>query len=232
MLEDIPKETTQAINLANRTHMVILQRFGDTNILPYLHVTLVFLYHLTFLTDVIDHVAADFPWKLTALMLNTLLDSFKAHARIEAESFPDSETGGSRRPLPEDYAMRGLLWVDRYYPNDLFANDRTDDDEKYMEVASMYEERKERVLYLGCRIAAQGGKWLHYDQALKRFSVAPEFDVELVGLSHAKETGADRDLGELPDATPEAQNDIQDTGYHDADKTALNELDITVANTP
>jgi hypothetical protein len=37
--------------------------------------------------------------------------------------------------------------------------------------------RKERVLYLGCRIAAQGGRWLRYED--HRFSVAPEFDINL-----------------------------------------------------
>jgi hypothetical protein len=202
-LEEIPKETMDAIALANRTHVVILQRFGDTNILPYLHVTLVFMHHLTFLSEVIDLVAQEFPWKLTALMLNTLLDSFQAYDRIEGESFPDNfEKGESRRPLPEDYAMRGLLWTDRYYPNDLFSGEERDDDEKYMELPSMVEKRKERVLFLGCRIADRGGKWLRYDQASHRFSAAPEFDVEL-DLLPTKHASTDQDLGQLPDAAPE-----------------------------
>ena len=86
--QEIPKETLDAITLANRTHVVIFQRFGDTNILAYLHVTLVFVHHITFLSEVIELVGQQFPWKLLALMLNTLLDSFEAYDLIEGEGFP------------------------------------------------------------------------------------------------------------------------------------------------
>lgn len=67
--------------------------------------------------------------------------------------------------------MRALLWVDGYYPDNIFSGEESDDDEKYMELASMCQERQERVLYLGCRIAAQGGKWLRYDAYAHQFSV-------------------------------------------------------------
>ncbi|KAJ4289974.1 hypothetical protein N0V88_006775 [Collariella sp. IMI 366227] len=43
-----------------------------------------------------------------------------------------------RRPLPDDYAIRGV-----------------DDDDKYMELAYMVEERKNRVMWLGAHIAAR-----------------------------------------------------------------------------
>jgi hypothetical protein len=199
--EEIPKQLIDAIVLANRTHNVILRRFGDTNILSYLHTVMVFMHHLTSLPAAINMVGQEYPWKLTSLMLNTFLDSYSAHPRIEGEAFPEPERGVNHRPLPEDYAMRGLLWTDRYFPDDFFTYDPQDDDEKYMELASFYEERKERILYLGCRIAAQGGRWLRYDADAHRFSVAPEFDVELEGLSVAPPVPAgNTDLGELPDA--------------------------------
>jgi hypothetical protein len=202
MAEEIPKQLIDAIALANRTHNVILRRFGDTNILPYLHTVMVFMHHLTSLPGAISLVGQEYPWKLTSLMLNTFLDSYTTYARIEGESFPEAERGDNHRPLPEDYAMRGLLWTDRYFPHDWFTYDLQDDDEKYMELASFYEERKERILYLGCQIAAQDGKWLRYDPDTHRFSVAPEFDVELEGLSAARAPASVSDLGELPDAAP------------------------------
>jgi hypothetical protein len=207
LTEEVTKQVTDAIALANRTHNVILRRFGDPNILPYLHTTLVFLHHLTSISAAINLVGEEFPWKLTALMLNTLLKSFDDHARIEGESFPLPERREGHRPLPEDYAMRGLLWTDRYFPDGFFTYDLQDDDEKYMEAASFYEERRERVLYLGCRIAAarQGAKWLRYDAKARQFSVAPEFDVDLEGLTVAPaperaSAAGTADLGELPDA--------------------------------
>src|SRR5436190_774706 len=90
-------------------------------------------------------------------MLNTLLDSNPNFDRIKSSAFPQPEGGEAPRPLPEDFAMRGLLWVE--YPDEWFPTSRISDDEKYFEVASMTESRKERVLWLGCRIA-EAGKWL------------------------------------------------------------------------
>ncbi|KAK3693628.1 hypothetical protein B0T22DRAFT_45602 [Podospora appendiculata] len=197
--ESTPKDLSNALRLANRTHNVVLRRFGDPNILPYLHVTLAFIYHLSSSPEAMAYLAPDFPWKLTAVMLNTFLGSFHSHSRIESQRFPQSENAEVRRPLPEDYAMRGLLWVDKYFPADWFSNDKIDDDEKYFEVASMSEERKERVLYLGCRIAARDGKWLRYDSDSHQFSVSPQYDIELDTIALAPSDSTE--YGELPDAT-------------------------------
>jgi hypothetical protein len=149
--EEIPKQLSDAIALANSTHNVILRRFGDTNILSYIHTVMVFLHHLTSLPEAINIVGQEYPWKLTSVMLNWILNSYGAYPRIEGEAFPEPERGDNHRPLPEDYAMRGLLWTYRYYPDDFFTYDTQDDDEKYMELASFYEERKERILYLSYR---------------------------------------------------------------------------------
>ncbi|KAK3335454.1 hypothetical protein B0T19DRAFT_9206 [Cercophora scortea] len=202
MDESTPKDLSSALKLANRTHNVVLRRFGDPNILPYLHVTLAFIYHLSSSPEAMAYLAPDFPWKLTAVMLNTFLGSCDSHSRFESQRFPQSENAELQRPLPEDYAMRGLLWVDKYFPSDWFSNDKIDDDEKYFEVASMSEERKERVLYLGCRIAARDGTWLRYDSDSHQFSVSPQYDIELdsVALTPVDST----EYGELPDATASA----------------------------
>ncbi|RYP27196.1 hypothetical protein DL767_007789 [Monosporascus sp. MG133] len=74
--------------------------------------------------------------------------------------------------------MRGLLWADRYYPSDRFTNDETEDDEKGLEVASMGEGRKTRVLYLGCRIA-RDNQWLRYNRETHHFSANPQFDADV-----------------------------------------------------
>src|SRR4051812_5965173 len=88
------------------------------------------------------------------------------------------EPEGPLRPLPEDYAMRGLLWAEKYYPSGWFSNDNIEDDKKGLEAAHMGEERKVRVLDLGCRIAREN-KWLRYDSKTRQFSVSPEFDIKL-----------------------------------------------------
>ncbi|KAK3371963.1 hypothetical protein B0H63DRAFT_453344 [Podospora didyma] len=198
---NVPLELANALRLANKTHNVVFRRFGDPNILPYFHVTLVFMYHLTFYPEAMAYAAPEFPWKLAALMLNTLLDTCQSYPRIESEVFPHSEDA-QRRPLPEDYAMRGLLWTDKYFPDTWFSNDndKIDDDEKYFEVASMSEDRKERALFLGCRIAAKGrGNWLRYDGSSRQFSANPQYDIELEVVPVAPAVDS-TELGELPDA--------------------------------
>ena len=191
------KEFEDVLRFVNRIHDVILRRFGDHNVLTYVHTLLVFVYHNTFFPDAMTHLAPSFPWKLTALMLNTVIGSCHSYSRFESERFPKPEKDDAPRPLPEDYAMRGLLWAEKYYPAEWFTNDKIEDDEKGLEAASMGEERMVRVLYLGYRIAREN-KWLRYDEKEHQFSVSPEFDMEVDAVHVASAESVD--FGTLPDA--------------------------------
>jgi hypothetical protein len=169
-----------ALPLLAGTYDVVCRRFGDPNILLFLHVTLVFIHHLTFCPDAMAYVAPYFPWKLTAFMLNTLLNGSSSSSSenisqgsclarlLESDWFPAAAEQGKvvkegglkgaaglrrRRPLPDDFALRGFPWVEKYLPDGWFVTEKIDDDEKYFELASMTEERRERVVWLGCRIA-------------------------------------------------------------------------------
>ncbi len=60
--------------------------------------------------------------------------------------------------------MRGLLWADKYLLEEYFKYERFDDEDKYLEDDSMVEQRRERLVYLGCRIAEVGdGRYLRYE---------------------------------------------------------------------
>ncbi|KAK0704080.1 hypothetical protein B0T26DRAFT_681686 [Lasiosphaeria miniovina] len=133
--------------------------------MPYLHVALVFLYRLTFVPEVMAVVVAGFPWEPLA--------------RIEDEGFPASDTAGLlRKPLPEDYAMRGLIWAGPYFPDEWFSSHDIDDDEKYFELPSMSEDRK-NVLY----ILVVG---------LRPFSASPQDDIDLGTVRYAPVESFDR----------------------------------------
>jgi hypothetical protein len=199
--ESTSKQLEDALTLFIQTYDIVCRRFGDPNILPYLNTTLVFVYHLTFYPEAISRIASKFPWKLTATMLNTLIDSCKNYTRIEGDYIPHSES--NPRPLPEDFAMRGLLWADKVYTSDWFVNDKIDDDEKYFEVASMAEERKDRVLWLGCKIAALDGQFLRYDSQNHQFTVAPQYDLNLETTMPLTPVDS-LEMGELPDAVTPA----------------------------
>ncbi|KAK6840949.1 hypothetical protein PG987_001809 [Apiospora arundinis] len=86
-----------------------------------------------------------FTWKLVSALLNSFLHSYHEYERIQSDEFP-RPVKQSPRPLPEYFALRGLVWADTYFPPDWFSNNKIDDDEKYFEVASMTDKRKERVL--------------------------------------------------------------------------------------
>ncbi|KAK0730015.1 hypothetical protein B0H67DRAFT_19419 [Lasiosphaeris hirsuta] len=196
----VARDLSDAMVLFNRTNGVMLQRLGDPNVLPYVHVILIFLYHLTFFPEAMEFVAPTFAWKLLAQYLNTLFSSCPSVSRIETEHFPQPEKEDFPRPLPEDYAARGLVWAERYFPNEWFTNDKIEDEEKGLEAASMGEERKIRALFLGYRIAvaesAKGG--LLYDRETHRFGVSPEYDIALQSLPVISTESID--FGELPDA--------------------------------
>ncbi|KAH7418735.1 hypothetical protein BKA64DRAFT_590854, partial [Cadophora sp. MPI-SDFR-AT-0126] len=164
------KSFERAKYLSNETLEIVLHRIGDPNVLPFIHVTLVYVYYLAKHPLAIKLLEASFPWQSMTVMLNTLLALYSTQARIESTDFPLPIKDDDIRPVPEDFAMRGLLWADGYYPKEWFASDKIDDAEKYLEKASMTDDRKERILWLACRIASLGD-WINYDSESKRFSV-------------------------------------------------------------
>ncbi|GAW16437.1 hypothetical protein ANO14919_058640 [Xylariales sp. No.14919] len=161
--------------LAMGTHEVVFHRRDDVHVLPYVHVVMVFMFYLVRLPNALQHVEHFFPWELLSLLLNELLNSYDRYDRIRSDEFP-RETNDPPRPIPEDFALKGLVFVDNYYPPDWFSNDKIDDDEKYFEMASMTDVRKERILWLGYKMA-QSGSGLTYDEDTNRFGVFPEYAI-------------------------------------------------------
>jgi hypothetical protein len=150
-----------AQRLSNATLKIVLQRIGDPNVLPFIHVTLLFIYNMSRHPGAMELLEVDFPWDLLTVMLNTLMASYGMPAtRIESDEFPMPEKD-DKRPFPEDFAMRGLLWAENYFPDAWFANEKVDEEEKYHERASMTAQRKERILWLACKIASRG-PWISY----------------------------------------------------------------------
>ncbi|KAM6533213.1 hypothetical protein FALCPG4_006227 [Fusarium falciforme] len=177
IVEANPDETfKQALDFAVRIIETVMRRWGDTNTLPFLHTMLVFMNHMTRFPGAISHIEEVFPWKLTSLMLNSLLVSCEAGYEVHSDfRRPERELP---RPLPEDFAMRGLIYSEDYFPSDWFKNDKIDEDEKYFELGSMVEERKDRILSLGCKMATSGS-WLIWNPETRQFSVPAKYDVEL-----------------------------------------------------
>jgi len=105
-------------------------------------------------------------------MLNTLLATSGQSREIEGDTFPVPDEEDAR-PFPEDYAMRGLLWADKYFPENWFTNERIDEEEKYHELASMTAPRKQRILWLA-RIIAEADFGLVYNSSKPEFFAREE----------------------------------------------------------
>lgn len=176
------KQLAQALRLVNATHNIVFRRLGDLSILGYLHCTLVFIDYLTCSDSAVRLVGRDLPWKRLSVLLNTVLPDDKLSlARTDRPDFPHpGPAKGPVRPLPDDFALRGLPWVDKYLPKDWFGEPAVDEDERFMETPSVLEERKVRVLHLARRIAAWSkGEWLSYDEGQRTFGTSKQYDVDL-----------------------------------------------------
>jgi hypothetical protein len=107
--QDIPNTSTDssphtfdiALRLFNLTTKIHVLRPGDTNTLPYLHVTLVFLRHIACYPRA-ELIFPTFPWRELARVLNAL-----AIHRPKIAYTPDPVAVGIH-PFPEDRAMRGF----------------------------------------------------------------------------------------------------------------------------
>jgi hypothetical protein len=137
--------------LAFSTLGVILERFGDKNVLPNIHVSLAFIWCLTLVPKSMVNIQADIPWTQLVFFLNTLIRHDTDIVKIESEEFPYSETGTAQQ-LPEDFLIRGQAWSQLYYPEGFFE-DIFDDEERSVELPSVIVPRTHRCLWLGVRVA-------------------------------------------------------------------------------
>ncbi|OWT42552.1 TPR-like protein [Pochonia chlamydosporia 170] len=158
-----------SVEFAARTFKIVIARCGDKNILPCLHTLLVFYWFMMDFDAGQQYLEDSLPWEETAQLLNHLLRTSKVAPRLDTDEIPWPE-GGFAHPLPEDYAMRGLIYTKNYYPNKWFDNTEIEDDEKYFEPASTVVNRCERILWLGYSIALKKKGKLVWDEHAKQFS--------------------------------------------------------------
>ncbi|KAG0650064.1 esl2 [Hyphodiscus hymeniophilus] len=184
--EELSLSFKNAQRLTNATLEIVLQRIGDPNVLPFIHVTLVFMYHMSRHAGAMSILRASFPWEPLATMLNTLLVFSETTGPIESDEFPSPEKDDVR-PLPEDFALRGLLWAEDYFPAEWFTNEKIDEEEKYHERASMTAQRKERILWLAVRIAKGAGSGLNFDSG-KNDNKRPGFSAQIEQLASRANT--------------------------------------------
>lgn len=141
-----------ASRLTFSTLLILLQRVGDKNVWPSVHVSLVFLWSLTIVDTAMSYVEQDVPWVQLCSFLNNLARPEAMTANVLADAFPQASSVG--RPLPEDFVIRGQVYSQWYFPDGWFQAAIVDDEERTQDPPSMVAPRIERILWLGMRIAS------------------------------------------------------------------------------
>ncbi len=135
------------------TLSISLQRIGDKNVFPLIHVSFVFLWSVALVEEAIKYVERDVPWPDICHFLNTLAKPDAMTPRVWGDGFPKPNDSVGR-PLPEDFILRGQLYSQTYFPKNWFQEATVDDEERTLELPSMAAPRVERILWLGIRIAS------------------------------------------------------------------------------
>lgn len=128
-------------------------------ILPFVHITLVFLLRLSQIEERLGFretsrpILEAIPWSDLASFMNALYQRNGSDSVVPAAIAFDV-TG---RPLPEDWMLRGLCWSFGYMPNTWFENSAViTEEERSWERRSTNQARVDRVLSLGVALAAVG----------------------------------------------------------------------------
>jgi len=143
----------QASKLTFSMLAVSLRRLGDENVYPLVHVSLIFLFSLASVDKAMEYLEQDVPWGEICFFLNSLAKPDTLTSRIWDQDFPRPENVFGR-PLPEDFAIRGQLYTQGFFPETWFSDATIDDEERSLELPSMAAPRVERILWLGARIVS------------------------------------------------------------------------------
>ncbi|KAF2763524.1 hypothetical protein EJ05DRAFT_42279 [Pseudovirgaria hyperparasitica] len=149
-----------ALRITFSTFRLTLQRIGDKNVFPHIHCLLVFLTRVSSLNYDCSAIFEHVPWEALAHFLNTLAKTDNIELPVERLDFPQQDAA-DKRPLPEDYLIRGQIWSLDYFPDTWFETP-VDEDERHLELASTHRSRIERILWLGMRLVTENGA-LHFD---------------------------------------------------------------------
>ncbi|CAG8153670.1 unnamed protein product [Penicillium nalgiovense] len=151
----------QAIRLTFQTLFVLLRFSNFPNAIPGIHISLAFLWRVSFHRSVMEGLEATVPWQAVAGFLNSLFSHNTVFSRIQDEKFPIGEYETAPQ-LPEDFLIRGQVWSQFYYPNNFFK-DTSGYDISIDERDSEEVVRRHRCLWLGVQIAKVSWHHLGYD---------------------------------------------------------------------
>ncbi len=151
--EPLSVKLNYTVDLTFSTFSVAVRRIDHENVLPHVHVSLVFLVCLADVPEVMRCIEQFVPWSLIVFFLNTIDRRGVKYDCVEGNKLlpRNAETVAC---LPEDFAMRGQIWSQHYYPVNFFDERPVDYEERTLERPGMITMRVERCLFLARRLAS------------------------------------------------------------------------------
>ena len=141
------------------------------NVLPMVHVMLVFIWCISSIPDAVEPLEEAIPWEAICFYLNHLKPEDVWKDIIWDHSTFPSAAGTSGRPPPEHYIIRGQVYTQGFFPESWFVDAKVDDEERMVEQSSHDAYRTIIVLWLGARISSLQ-RWINFDKETQRFVTA------------------------------------------------------------
>ena len=164
MSEEDHKISSRNIKLASSfafvTFSIVLQFSDDVNVYSAIHEYFVMVSEFVQYPEIMAVIQADVPWARMAIFLNTTVTQYTISLDSTGNAFPHSPKVD--RPLPEDFVRKGLLYGWNYVTTEYLDEAGIDQDEQEIEAPSMATLRKQRMLYLGRKIAVSSTLFLHF----------------------------------------------------------------------
>lgn len=91
-------------------------------------------------------------WNFPTPTCNALLPPDNLEFLSDEHALTQSETANVHKFL-EDFAVRGLIWAENYIPDEWFNKENADDAKHLLDYRSMMTGRRERILWLACRLS-------------------------------------------------------------------------------
>jgi hypothetical protein len=110
-------------------------------VLPFMHIVLVYLHGSAFVPGTVSHVGRCMPWDKISRFVNALRQYVVVESQSIAMEFPQQQTVAGRQ-LPEDFGLRGSTLAQNYFPLKFF-------DDLNPSTKERMEERPEYVVYRG-----------------------------------------------------------------------------------
>ena len=167
-IEESETNITSACKLVFGLFSVALRYPGNSNVQPMINCYMALIRTLAGSSSVMQLIEREIPWSLLVSYLNHHSSPATITAQVTRADFPRPLDDVIGRPLPEDFLMRGQIFVEGYFPTTWFSDADVDDEERVLELPSMSAPRLERILNNAHSIA-QHQRWILFDGQTQKF---------------------------------------------------------------